>query len=172
MTPDPLWANAASFAARAHASQRRKDGVTPYAAHPSRVALRIAAQFGCADEHCLAAAFLHDTIEDTATDYDDLLKHFGRDTADIVRAMSKNMLLEEADREADYDARLATSDWRARLVKLADSLDNLMDKGLDSEKARARCRRSLALAEKDRAAHPESDRACRIVERALSGGKP
>ena len=79
-----LWQRAASFAARAHAGQVRKDGVTPYFAHPVRVAMIVREVFGCDDEVALAAAFLHDTIEDTRTDYDDLLGAFGPRVADCV----------------------------------------------------------------------------------------
>ena len=40
--PERLWMRAASFAARAHGAQRRKDGLTPYFAHPARVAVTVA----------------------------------------------------------------------------------------------------------------------------------
>jgi hypothetical protein len=53
------WQRAVSFAARKHAGQVRKDGITPYLAHPVRVALTIRHEFGEADETALAAALLH-----------------------------------------------------------------------------------------------------------------
>ena len=70
------WQKAASFAARAHDGQKRKDGRTPYVAHPYRVAMVIRHVFGCEDETILAAALLHDVIEDTTVDYDDVAEAF------------------------------------------------------------------------------------------------
>src|SRR4051812_37079040 len=94
-----LWQEAAAFAARAHRNQVRKDGQTPYFSHPVRVAMTIRMVFGCEDEATICAGLLHDTIEDTTTDYDDLLTRFGPEVADIVAAMTKNMALPEHERE-------------------------------------------------------------------------
>src|SRR5712671_6096092 len=123
-----LWQQAASFAARAHLNQVRKDGSTPYFSHPARVAMTVAHVFGCEDEVVIAAAFLHDTIEDTQTDYDDIEEHFGKPVADCVAALTKNMILPESRREKDYYERLRRADWRARLVKLGDAYDNYCDR--------------------------------------------
>ena len=62
---------AASFAARAHQGQYRKDRVTPYVSHPFRVCLVVRDLFGFDDPRMLITALLHDVIEDTTTDYDD-----------------------------------------------------------------------------------------------------
>ena len=162
------WQEAASFAARAHRHQLRKDGSTPYIAHPIRVAMTIRHVFACEDVGAICAGMLHDTIEDTTTDYDDLLTHFGRDIADIVAALTKNMALPEHEREIDYDRRLGAADWRARLVKLADVFDNLCDsRDLSPESAAklpGRIKRAIALAGEDRSKHPEMDRAVRALE--------
>ena len=123
----PLWQEAISLAARAHRHQIRKDDRTPYIAHCVRVMTTLSQVFGCRDEGVLCAAVLHDTIEDTTTDYDDLRKHFGTDVADLVAAMTKNMALPEETREPAYDRQLASASWRARLIKLADAYDNLCD---------------------------------------------
>ena len=80
-----MWQQAVSFAARAHDGQLRKDGRTPYIAHPIRVALTVRHLFGVDDETALAGALLHDTIEDTTTDYDDLMAAFGQQVASAVR---------------------------------------------------------------------------------------
>jgi len=149
-----LWQEAASFAARAHAGQKRRDRRTPYAAHPFRVAMTIRDIFGCDDEACVAGALLHDTIEDTPVDYDDIEEAFGCDVADVVAAMTKDMRLREPDREPAYDDQLTRAGWRAQLVKLADTYDNLLDavasgkRGL--RKMRERCRRSITIAETSR----------------------
>lgn len=166
-----LWMRAASFSARAHAGQTRKDGKTPYAAHPARTAMIVRDVFGCSDPVAIAAAFLHDTIEDTPADYDAIAEHFGHETASIVAALTKTMSLPEAEREREYDARLATADWRARLIKLADVLDNAADQPTRADgndpgvRARGgdKARRALALAGGDAAAHPEIARAIETV---------
>ncbi len=125
----PLWQKAASFAARAHEHQVRKDGKTPYIAHPCRVAMTVAVVFGETDEQALAAALLHDVIEDGDTDFEDLADEFGELVARVVGALSKDARLPEAEREPAYDAQLAKADWRARLIKLGDVYDNLSDLG-------------------------------------------
>jgi guanosine-3',5'-bis(diphosphate) 3'-pyrophosphohydrolase len=106
---DRLWQQAASFAARQHQGQLRKDGRTPYFAHPVRVALTVRHVFGVDDETALAAALLHDLIEDTTTDYDDLLEMFGKDVADTVAALTKDSRLPEEQREAAYDRQLSVA---------------------------------------------------------------
>ncbi len=146
-----LWQQAASYAARAHNHQYRKDKKTPFVAHPYRVAMVVRDIFGCDDEVALCAALLHDTIEDTRTDYDDLHKRFGVEVADCVAVLTKNMLLVEREREADYDRRLAAGPWQGRLVKLADVYDNGLDipRAAMRKKCVNRCRRALTLSEGD-----------------------
>jgi (p)ppGpp synthase/HD superfamily hydrolase len=122
-----LIGEAVSFAARAHRHQLRKDGQTPYAAHPFRVCLIARQVFGIDDPIVLAAAVLHDTIEDTTTDYDDLLSRFGAEVADCVAAMSKDTRRPEVEREAAYLRQLLAGDWRVVVCKLADGYDNLSD---------------------------------------------
>lgn len=162
------WQRAASFAARAHKGQNRKDGRTPYTAHPFRVAMVIRHVFSCDDEVCIAAGLLHDTIEDTGTDYDDILEDFGREVADCVAAMTKDMRLVDDVREPAYDEQLARADWRARLVKLADVYDNFLDQDTKSRKMVEKMRRALKLAEAD-AGRPEIDRAVTAVRALIDG---
>jgi (p)ppGpp synthase/HD superfamily hydrolase len=148
MSHKPLWHEAAALAARVHENQYRKDGETPYDAHPARVAMIIAVHFGFTDEAILAAAYLHDVIEDSGTDYDDLEEAFGHEVAAYVAAMSKDGRLPEAERETAYDEQLAAGPWQARLIKLADVYDNLTDARTDwgRRKIIGRAGRALALA--------------------------
>src|SRR3954471_7857848 len=113
-----VWQQAASVAARFHQGQVRKDGKTPYIAHPFRVAMTVRDIFGIDDPVALAAALLHDVIEDTTADYDDLEEKFGRDVADVVAALTKDMRMQEELREKAYDEQLARAPWQARAVKL------------------------------------------------------
>ena len=121
---------AVSFAARAHDGQLRKDNRTPYVAHVFRVCMVARHVFGLDDPRALAAAVLHDTLEDTRTDYDDLLEllgGLGHPVADWVAALSKDTRREEPQREADYLAVLARAPWQVKVCKLADMFDNLTD---------------------------------------------
>src|SRR5438132_913099 len=104
--------DAVAFAARAHQGQMRKDGKTPYASHVFRVCLVLRHVFGIDDAHALTAAVLHDTVEDTTTDFDDLAKRFGEDVAAWVTALSKDKRLPDDKRETEYAARLAAAPWQ------------------------------------------------------------
>ena len=168
MPTGPLWQQAAAFAARAHQHQMRKDGCTPYFSHTVRVALTVACLFGEKDEEILAAALLHDTIEDTTADYNDLYELFGRRVADIVATLTKDMRLIEPEREKVYDEQLAAGPWEARLIKLADVFDNYCDMGNADSRSKQieRARRAIKLAAGDR----QLDAARRIVEQLIGAG--
>jgi guanosine-3',5'-bis(diphosphate) 3'-pyrophosphohydrolase len=118
---------AVAFAARAHRNQLRKDGETPYISHPFRVCLVVRDQFGVADPQVLTAAVLHDTVEDTTTDFDDLEEIFGREVAGWVATLSKDKRLPEGPREEIYCKALANGPWQVQVCKLADMFDNLFD---------------------------------------------
>jgi guanosine-3',5'-bis(diphosphate) 3'-pyrophosphohydrolase len=133
--------DAVAFAARAHRHQIRKDLQTPYVSHPFRVCLVVRHVFGFDDPRMLAAALLHDTIEDTNTDYDDLLVHFGPEVAGWVSTLSKDKRLEDEPREEAYILGLAAAEWPVKACKLADIYDNLSDSVHLSEGFR---RRTLA----------------------------
>jgi guanosine-3',5'-bis(diphosphate) 3'-pyrophosphohydrolase len=158
---------AISFAARAHRYQMRKDEKTPYVAHVMRVAMTAACVFGVRDVDTLCAAVLHDTIEDTTTDYDDLLELFGEEVADLVVCLTKDPRLIEHERDEKYYSDLARAPWKARLIKLADSYDNLLDSGtaIVRTKSIAKARKVLAIAGDDR---PELARARTALERLIA----
>ena len=168
----PLWHEAAAFAARAHRYDVQKDGVTPYVAHPMRVALRVATLFNVTDETILTAALLHDVIEDCDCDYEDVAKPFGEDVAQLVRLLSKDMRLPEAEREAQYDRQLAEGPWQARLIKLADVYDNMSTRpvGVDVNSLLRKARRALDLA-KDDAPLAEPRRIVQQVADELEGSE-
>lgn len=177
--PGALWQRAAAFAARQHAGHVRKDNRTPYVAHPFRVAMTVRHLFEHADDATICAAILHDTIEDTTADFDDIESGFGPLVAEMVAALTKNMLLREDAREPEYDRRLAGADWRARLIKLADAYDNLCDIAFRADSGPAtlakhldRCGRAVALAEPDAPSHPETARAIRLLREAMASLYP
>jgi guanosine-3',5'-bis(diphosphate) 3'-pyrophosphohydrolase len=127
--PDPneIVFEAAAFAAKAHQHQLRKDNQTPYVSHVFRVCLVVRQVFGFDDPRMLAAALLHDTIEDTGTDCDDIIERFGPEVARWVAALTKDMRLPHDEREAVYAKGLAEADWQAKVLKLADVYDNAGD---------------------------------------------
>jgi guanosine-3',5'-bis(diphosphate) 3'-pyrophosphohydrolase len=165
------WQEAASLAGRAHRHQIRKDKQTPYVTHPMRVALTIACVFGFTEDEILAAALLHDTIEDTDTDYDDIHRQFGKNVADYVAAMTKDMRMIEAQREVAYDKQLAAGPWQGRLIKLADVYDNLTDcidaKARDKQIEKAK--RALALTKNDPQLAKARQAVAELVAMAESG---
>jgi (p)ppGpp synthase/HD superfamily hydrolase len=170
----PSWQRAVSFAARHHKNQLRRDKRTPYVAHVFRVAMTVRDCFGLADAEALCAAVLHDTIEDTPVDFDDIEEDFGTTVAEMVASLTKNMLLREDQREIDYDQRLARADWRVRLIKLADVYDNSCDLATWSKSGKgalarmnSRCQRAIELAQGDASTHPETARAIEIVRALL-----
>lgn len=133
-TDATLLLNAISFATRAHQGQFRNDGKTPYASHPFRVCTILSRVFGVDDLATLAAAVLHDTIEDAKTDHDELSEAFGSRVADFVAALSKDKRLAEDERERSYHDGLAAAPVEVQLCKLADVYDNLIDSvGMDAK---------------------------------------
>jgi (p)ppGpp synthase/HD superfamily hydrolase len=72
-----LLVKATNFAAIAHKNQMRKDGKTPYINHPIGVTHILTELGNVFDINVLAAALLHDTVEDTDTTIDDIKDNFG-----------------------------------------------------------------------------------------------
>ena len=135
------------FSAEAHAGQRRVSG-EPYIYHPIEVARILASMH--MDAKSIAAAILHDVIEDTKTGKDGIAAQFGTDVADLVDGVSKITRIEfktqeEAQAENFRKMLLAmASDIRVILIKLADRLHNMRTIGsLKRERQRAIARETL-----------------------------
>jgi guanosine-3',5'-bis(diphosphate) 3'-pyrophosphohydrolase len=118
----PRLEAAQAFARERHAGQMRKDGRTQYVVHPLRVAERLRS-VGVADEDVLAAAVLHDVVEDTPTTTTDVAERFGSVVAAWVAAVSRA----PGETRAAFTERIAHAPPQACLIKLADRLDNLHD---------------------------------------------
>jgi guanosine-3',5'-bis(diphosphate) 3'-pyrophosphohydrolase len=122
-----LVLQAAAFAAEKHRNQRRKDeDASPYINHPIQLAY-VLVQADIEDPIVLAAALLHDTIEDTNTTHDELEIVFGHEVASIVAECSDDKSLTKGQRkqaQIDHAARISP---RAKLVKLADKIANVSD---------------------------------------------
>ena len=115
----------AAFAADAHARQRRKGGAQePYIGHPLRVAALLEA-VGVTDEDVLKAALLHDVVEDTPRTLADVSALAGPNVASIVAEVSDDKSLPKATRKLLQIEHARTASLEARLVKLADKIDNV-----------------------------------------------
>lgn len=126
--PVRLLLNAAHFAAHKHKNQRRKDAAaSPYINHPLTLANILRVEGCVEDVAVLAAALLHDTIEDTETGYDELRGQFGVDVAEIVAEVTDTKWLRKTSRKRLQVSRAARASEGARLVKLADKIANLRD---------------------------------------------
>jgi guanosine-3',5'-bis(diphosphate) 3'-pyrophosphohydrolase len=119
---------AVAFAATKHRDQRRKDAdASPYINHPIALAHVLAFEGGVSDTPVLCAAVLHDTVEDTATTFEELTAEFGSKVAGIVREVTDDKTLEKQARkqlQIDHAPHLS---YEAKLVKLADKICNLRD---------------------------------------------
>ncbi len=123
-----LVLRAAQFAAHKHKDQRRKDAkATPYINHPIGLAEVLHTDGRIRDPVVIAAALLHDTIEDTETTYDELRGRFGDEVADTVVELTDTKFLGEEARKRLQIAKAGRASERARQVKLADKICNLRD---------------------------------------------
>jgi GTP diphosphokinase / guanosine-3',5'-bis(diphosphate) 3'-diphosphatase len=123
-----LILRAAAFAADRHRDQRRKGAdESPYINHPFAVASALCDEGGVSDGELLAAALLHDTIEDTATTQEELRKVFGTRIAAIVAELTDDKSLSKAERKRIQldNASLVSKD--AQQLKIADKLCNLRE---------------------------------------------
>jgi GTP diphosphokinase / guanosine-3',5'-bis(diphosphate) 3'-diphosphatase len=117
---------AAMFAAEKHRTQRRKDIDTPFINHPLQLAY-ILVQADIEDPVVLAAALLHDTIEDTNTTHDEIEIVFGHEVANIVAECSDDKQLSKLERKQAQIDHAAKISHKAKLVKLADKIANVSD---------------------------------------------
>jgi guanosine-3',5'-bis(diphosphate) 3'-pyrophosphohydrolase len=123
-----LLMDALAFSANKHRNQRRKDvEASPYINHPIELARVLAVEGGISNHRTLAAAILHDTLEDTETTYEELKRQFGRAIAEVVREVSDDKTLSKADRKRLQIEHAKHLSRRARLVKLADKTCNVRD---------------------------------------------
>ena len=123
-----LVTRAFHYAAAAHAGQQRQSG-SDFIEHPVGAA-RICAELRL-DEQTIAAALLHDVVEDTETDIEDVRAEFGEEIAKLVEGVTKLTRIsfqsrEQAEAENYRKMIVAMSeDVRVILIKLADRLHNM-----------------------------------------------
>lgn len=118
------------FARQVHhqADQKRKYSNAPYIVHPQAVAELI--RHTGADEAMLAAAWLHDTLEDTPTTFGQLQQLFGQEVAVLVEMLTNpqtsenDTRLQKKQRHLQHTAKACA---KAQTIKLADIIDNTKD---------------------------------------------
>lgn len=121
-----LVLRAARFAAWKHRDQRRKGkGRVPYINHPLDLAYLLWFEGGVSDVTVLAAALLHDTIEDTQTSVQELQGEFGERIAEIVMEVTDEPSLNWRVRKKLQITRARLASPEAKQVKLADRICNL-----------------------------------------------
>ncbi|MCR4615736.1 MAG: HD domain-containing protein [Clostridiales bacterium] len=112
-----MFEKAAAFALKAHEGQKRKDGGI-YILHPLEVAVIVSTMTD--DPEVLAAAVLHDTVEDTSVTAEDILENFGERVAELVAH-------ETEDKRPDM---AAGASWK---IRKEESLALLKDGGIETK---------------------------------------
>jgi len=124
-----IYSKAILFAAEAHRGQSIPGSGIPYIVHCARVcheAVSAASQRNDLSQALLInCSLLHDTLEDTALTYNDILSRFGKDTAEGVLALTKNKSLEKSLRMRDSMRRILHLTPEIAIVKMADRITNL-----------------------------------------------
>ncbi len=120
--------SATAFAAEKHRNQRRNGAeASPYINHPIALASVLVNEAGVGDVSIVAAALLHDTIEDTSTTAEELLEVFGEAIAGLVLEVTDDKSLLKDDRKRLQIEHAPDLSPGAKLVKFADKICNLRD---------------------------------------------
>lgn len=120
--------DAAVFAAEKHQGDVRKNNQrSPYITHPLLVAQAIVEIGEIQETAILAAAILHDTIEDTKTTREEIRERFGDEILSIVLEVTDDKTLPKMVRKRLQVAHAAELSYEARIVKLGDKLINCRD---------------------------------------------
>ena len=123
-----LLLDALTFSATKHRDQRRKDKeASPYINHPIQVVNLLWTVGQVRDPIVLAAALLHDTLEDTATTAAELTALFGPEVLALVQEVSEDKTLPKAVRKRLQIEHAPHKSMHAKYIKLADKICNVSD---------------------------------------------
>jgi guanosine-3',5'-bis(diphosphate) 3'-pyrophosphohydrolase len=121
-----LVSEAADLAARRHTGQQRKGrGNEPYVNHLAEVADLLSMATDGTDAELVAAGWLHDTIEDTATTREELADTFGDRVAALVVEVTDDMSLPKNERRQKQIVDAPNKSPGAKLIKIADKISNI-----------------------------------------------
>ena len=116
------------FAAEKHIDQRRKDSKSsPYINHPIQVAETLWTVGEIRDLNLLVASILHDTVEDTGTNPDEIRAEFGEDVLALVLEVTDDKSLPKQERKQLQVETAPHKTHSAKLLKLADKICNVRD---------------------------------------------
>jgi GTP diphosphokinase / guanosine-3',5'-bis(diphosphate) 3'-diphosphatase len=119
---------ALTYASKMHSKQRRKDNQdTPYINHPIDVARMLATTGGISDASTLAAAILHDTVEDTEATAEDIERLFGSKICKLVLECTDNKSLPKKERKRLQVVNAPHKSNSAKCIKMADKISNVRD---------------------------------------------
>ena len=123
-----LLLKALEFSAIKHRNQRRKDiDASPYINHPISLANILCNEAHVTDVQVICGALLHDTVEDTETEPEELESEFGVEIKNIVMEVTDDQALAKHERKQAQIDHAAEISEQAKLVKLADKISNLRD---------------------------------------------
>jgi len=126
LSPIRLVSEAAELAARRHNGMARQGrGNEPYVNHLAEVANLLSQATGGEDAELVAAGWLHDTIEDTETTYDELTQRFGLRVAGLVVEVTDDMSLPKDERRQKQVEDAPHKSAGAKLIKIADKVSNI-----------------------------------------------
>lgn len=141
-TDSELAAAALRFARRVHLGQHRKQNFAQFVEHPIAVADLIA-NAGHRGS-ILAAAYLHDVVEKTQVEIEEIRERFGPEVADLVDALTDDPSIDDyGERKRELRRRALASGEKAALIYAADRVSNMSDwRSIDPED-REDCARRL-----------------------------
>jgi guanosine-3',5'-bis(diphosphate) 3'-pyrophosphohydrolase len=126
LPPLRLVSEAAELAAHRHNGMARKGrGSEPYINHLAEVANLLAAATDGADAELVAAAWLHDSIEDTGTTREELVQKFSERVASLVVECTDDMSLPKSERRRLQVVHAPHKSSGAKLIKIADKISNI-----------------------------------------------
>ncbi len=126
----PLIERAMRWAARCHRHHHRKGSDLPYISHPVSAALLLI-RAGIQDDEVLAAALMHDVVEDTDCSLETLATQFPPRVVTLVAALTERKHDHDGqkrtwlERKTEHLEHMAAAPWEARAIVLADKLHNL-----------------------------------------------
>lgn len=112
---------ARAFAEARHKGQLRKDGTTQYITHPEGV-VRILRDAGIKDESTLAAAWLHDLVEDGRATFSEIKEKFPMAVAQYVASLTRGS---GENKETYIRSIVSSAPVESKLIKIADVIHNL-----------------------------------------------
>ena|SRR3990172_379326 len=154
MVHNDLVERAIEFAEQAHGriGQVRMGTKVPYIVHPMRVMRRVMSHPGASQE-MIAAAVLHDTVEDTGVSLEDIRDQFGTAVADIVDDLTNRYTKDRwpqhnrsSRKQMEID-RLSRASREAKIIKMIDRIDNLHEGGFSGKFMKLYADESRALAD-------------------------